>query len=420
MSEQRRPLFRTEAIDRLASPESLEQMVRVVRLPQWLALATVGVLFAALLVWAFLGAVPVHVYAEGILISRGGAVADAQATADGVLDHMLVAVGAEVKVGQQLASIRQEAAADQLANQKELVRERESGLSELEDLFAREQELKRGSTDKRRKMFNEQIAAAGERITYLQRTLNLQEKSAKEGYVTQRAVEESRVELNTARQERAAARSELLALDAGMLELESDHARQLTQARQTLTEARRELAELERTVARTTAVTAPINGRVTEIKVGAGAVVARGQALLSVERAGEGLETVLYLPTLHGKKVRPGMRVRVTPDTVRAEEFGSLVGEVRSVSDFPVSPEGMASVLPNQTLVEQFSASGAPYESRVRLFSEGVGYRWTSGDGPPAGVSSGTTVKAEITLRDQRPIELVLPVMRAWLGDAGE
>jgi HlyD family secretion protein len=47
------------------------------------------------------------------------------------------------------------------------------------------------------------------------------------------------------------------------------------------------------------------------------------------------------------------------------------------------------------------------------------GYRWAVGSGPPIRLTSGTLTKAEITTRQQRPIELVVPIMKRLTGIAG-
>ena len=61
------------------------------------------------------------------------------------------------------------------------------------------------------------------------------------------------------------------------------------------------------------------------------------------------------------------MEVRIEPSTVKREEFGTMVGTVVTVSEFPITPQGMAAVLHNDSLVTRFSKEGAPYSALVRL-----------------------------------------------------
>jgi HlyD family secretion protein len=67
-------------------------------------------------------------------------------------------------------------------------------------------------------------------------------------------------------------------------------------------------------------------------------------------------------------------------------------------------------------------AQGAPYAARVKLLpdaSTASGYAWSAGSGPPLVLSSGTTASADITVRRQAPITLVLPLLREKLGIDG-
>jgi HlyD family secretion protein len=76
-------------------------------------------------------------------------------------------------------------------------------------------------------------------------------------------------------------------------------------------------------------------------------------------------------------------------------------------------------VLHNEGLVAALSATGAPFELYASLTIDAnapSGYRWTSGTGPEVGLFSGTLASGLVTVRTQRPIELVIPYVRGWLG----
>jgi HlyD family secretion protein len=96
-----------------------------------------------------------------------------------------------------------------------------------------------------------------------------------------------------------------------------------------------------------------------------------------------------------------------------------MIGTVASISEFPVTPEGMAAVLHNEALAKRFSGKGAPYAVVVQLQRDtkaASGYRWSSGKGPPIRLSTGTLVRAEVTTREQPPVDLVVPIMRRLSG----
>src|SRR5260370_36087791 len=105
------------------------------------------------------------------------------------------------------------------------------------------------------------------------------------------------------------------------------------------------------------------------------------------------------------------MSVQLEPTTVKREEFGMMLGTVLSVSDFPMTPQGINAVLHNENLVSRFSHNGAPYAAELALEQDAstkTGYRRAVGQGPDVHLSSGTRTRAAITTRRQRPRRLTV------------
>src|SRR5947209_1829473 len=85
-------IFRKTALERLASPEQLDQLLQVTSPRGWLALTGLGLLVAAALVWSFFGTVTTTVEGQGILIRPEG-VTSVVAPQAGVVRSVLVRVG---------------------------------------------------------------------------------------------------------------------------------------------------------------------------------------------------------------------------------------------------------------------------------------------------------------------------------------
>ena len=82
-------LFRQAVLDRLASPEQLNTVMRVTDAKGWLALAGCALLLATGVVWGVLGRVPTKVNASGILLHKAG-LADVAALASGQITALEV------------------------------------------------------------------------------------------------------------------------------------------------------------------------------------------------------------------------------------------------------------------------------------------------------------------------------------------
>jgi len=61
------------------------------------------------------------------------------------------------------------------------------------------------------------------------------------------------------------------------------------------------------------------------------------------------------------------MKMDIVPSSVRREEFGSMVGTVQTVSEYPASAVGIMTTLGNEQLVQRLMKNGAPYTAYVTL-----------------------------------------------------
>jgi HlyD family secretion protein len=133
----------------------------------------------------------------------------------------------------------------------------------------------------------------------------------------------------------------------------------------------------------------------------------------------EDLVAVLFVPASAGKRVRAGMPVRVSPSTVKREEYGSMLGTVTAAAAFPATQRGMTKLLGNDALVTKLMEAGPLIQVDVALQqdpSTPTGYRWSSSRGPTLEISSGTLATGDVIVKEDRPISLVIPTLREKLG----
>ncbi len=102
-----KPIFRQAALERLSSPEQLDQLVRVTQPMGWLALLALSLVILSALVWGILGRLPVQVAGSGILISKGG-IHDLVSPASGQVVDLYGQAGDRIEAGQVVATIAQQ------------------------------------------------------------------------------------------------------------------------------------------------------------------------------------------------------------------------------------------------------------------------------------------------------------------------
>ncbi len=414
-------IFRQVAIARLSSPEQLDRLITVTSPMGWAALVAIVTLLFAVVAWGIFGQVATRVEGAGILVSRGGEVFDAMAPAAGTLASV-EPIGAAVRKGDIVATLDDVRRRQNLDHAQNVLREQQAQLTALNARFDREIAARRTVDQQQRANLADIIRNAEQRRQFYASELTRDQPIAAKGFLTHRYVQETRQLMESAMQDEERARSDLLRIAAEALDQTDRRDQDVWDQQQAVGVARRAVEELQTRLDQDTRIVSPIAGHITELKADIGTVVTPGKPVVSIEKAGRGLELILYIPPEQGKKVRPGMEVRIAPATVNKEEFGTLTGRVVDVSEFPVSPEGMLAVLGNPDLVKLFSAQGAPYAARVRLFRDAAspsGYQWSTGKGPLIALSAGTMASGEVTVRTQAPITLVLPLLREKTGIGG-
>ncbi|GAB4532449.1 MAG: hypothetical protein Tsb0014_16870 [Pleurocapsa sp.] len=111
-------MFRQEALERLSSPERLDQTLKIVNPRAWLPLATAGSLALIAVGWGFFGRIPLNVDGQGVLI-QPRRIVPFQAPSDGQIVELKVRSGDEVKKGDVLGIISQSSLTQQLEQEKE-------------------------------------------------------------------------------------------------------------------------------------------------------------------------------------------------------------------------------------------------------------------------------------------------------------
>jgi HlyD family secretion protein len=411
-------IYRRAALERISSPEQLDQTVGLTSPLSWLAVAALSCLMISALIWSLVGSLPISVSGTGILVTQGGQLIDAMAPASGSLTSVTY-IGKVVHKGDIIANLDDTELKSEIDRAQAVLQEREVDLGAIKSSFERQITAKTKNAIAQKANFEEIIRTDEKRRDFYRDYLAREESAVTKGFISQRSLEETRREMEQAEQEAGAARSELLRLDAEELELGVRRDHEVLIAEQAMNEARRQVDSLTLQLNQGTRIISTQDGVVTELKATPGSIVQPGKPILSIETGGKGLQLLLYIPPRFGKEVKPGMAVQIEPATVRKEEFGTLLGRVLSVSDFPVTEEGITSELQNQHLAEGFMAAGPPYAARIELIADPAtpsGFRWSGGRGPTGALSSGTTASATITIARRTPITFVLPILKGWIA----
>ncbi len=412
-------LFRKSALARLSEPEKLDRALSVVSARGWLALSTLIVFVMAAVIWSVFGSISSYVRASGILLDTGGTVLDAVAADTGTLTEILADVGQSVAEGEVVARTVNRELEERRRSARAVVGESERTLANLQGAFAAEDQLVSGNVANQQARLEELERMGSQMVEASRERLESHRQLHEDGIVTLATVEQSQQAFDRALQEMFETVRRRESLEAQELARLSDQNLRLADAEARLQEARSRLREIE-TRLDSQRIVSPVAGDVIEIKATLGSLLTAGQSVLSIKTgSGDEVEVLAYIPPSDGAQIEPGMEVLVSPATTRAETHGFVVGVVENVSQFPVSVSGIVSVLQNRELAQTFSQNGPPYASRVRLLkdpSTASGLVWTTAKAAHETLVSGTLASVEIRTESQRPISMVIPLLRDLVG----
>src|SRR6476661_1699552 len=111
-------IFRKASLERLSSPEELDQLMHVTSIHSWLVLTGMFLLLGAGVFWGIAGSIPTSVSGQGAIMRRGG-VMNIVTRGAGTLLELNVKVGDRVNANQVVARVAQPALVEKLEKARE-------------------------------------------------------------------------------------------------------------------------------------------------------------------------------------------------------------------------------------------------------------------------------------------------------------
>ncbi|MBD2564691.1 MULTISPECIES: NHLP bacteriocin system secretion protein [Nostoc] len=479
MSQQKGSIFRKESLERLSSPERVDQLMQVVSPRSWLPLIALGSIVGVAVIWSIYGRIPITVEGQGVLIYPSNVV-PLQSKSAGQLMALNIKVGDVIKKGQVFATIdqaelrkelqQQQAKLTQLESQDQAVgslqgqrleQEKRSQSQQSQYLQQRILELRaitpllktKGNTsiEQQRQGLEQRLKQAQALNPVFLQRMEIRRQFKKEGAISgdealtaeqeylqnlekisdiQNQLKELDVKTTQTEKDYRENLSTISDLQAQLKELDSKQAsvaqqdlESVTTRKKEIQEVKREIAQLEVQLGDNSQIISQYSGRILEIMLTRGQVVEAGTRLATIEAENpkSKLIGVTYFPVAEGKKIKPGMKIQITPQTVKRERFGGIVANVTNISRFPITKEAAASEVGNAEVVEGLVSQQK--DGLIQIFSDleidpstPSGYKWSSSTGPRLAVSSGTTTVARVKVEERAPITFVLPILRSVSG----
>ena len=413
-------LFRQKALAKLSSPEHLDQLVRIVPPLGWLSLVALLAVISGALLWSFIGRVPTTVNGQGILL-RGGKISTISSQGSGQLATLSVKIGDLIRNGQEIGTISQPVLISQIANQQRTIENRRQYRDKVKEDAQKALASRAESFNGQRASAEASISDYQQQLEALQKVVSAQEKLLAGGLIPMTTLLQSRTQLNAAQLNILSAKNQLQQIGSSELNSQFTSQKNVYEAETNLQTEIGTLNELQAQMNQTSAIVSTLEGRLVGISAALGQDVAPGTQILELEENNQAMIAVLYFPAGQGKKVLTGMTAQISPATAPVDKFGFIVGRVTRVADVPATEGSIMGVLSNKTLVTSITAGGAPLEVDATLEtneSTVSHFKWSSSRGPSTTVSGGTMCTARVIVSEERPIDLVIPLLKDLFGVA--
>ena len=414
-------LFRKKALDRLSSPDRLDERVALIAPSWWVALAALfGVLGVAAL-WGACGRISTKVDGSGMLLEEHG-FQNVVSLSDGVMGELNVQEGSRVEKDDVLARVSLP------LQQMELEAFREK----LETLRTEWNELHAAAEQHRanRAAFHESMRASNaesvEKLTQiLEKLKQLSDTYAElsgRGIVTQ--VESLRLlqdMLNGALQI-TQQQQENMRADVEKADFDLDFKRDFWQRQQKLMDAEMELKSKMARLLSQTLILSPAPGTIVNVQKSAGDKVSDGEVVFLLQPASSGtLHASAFIPAAKSKNVQEGQPVLVSPANAEPQRTGYMRGVVERVGRYPATFEQLMNVFKNQDLTQMLKGEEAAVTLEVRLIPDAgnpTGYQWTGKAPEGVRISAGTLCHVAVVVEQRAPLSYVLPwIRKTWLGE---
>ncbi len=411
-------IFRKVALERMSSPEQLDQLLHVTTAKSWLALMALIALLGAGAAWGYMGQLTTKVSGEGVLIRSGGVQSVVPLGAGQILD-IRVHVGDQISVGQVIGTLAQPAFVEKIKIAKGQLSDAIKQKEEVFKVRSDRTQLQLTFLKRQRANLDVEIEELQRQAKMVEEQIPVDEELLSKGLVTKQQVYQTRQKLVEIQGTISSKRTQIAQLDSLQFQTENESLEANLAHQNKITDLKRDLDALQKDFEMQAMVVSPYAGQVLEVKVSPGSFVQVGMPLISLQPNVEKLEAIFYVSADKAKDVRSGMEVEISPSTVKREEYGFIRGKVVSVSDYPATEAALMRIFENEPLVRALSGGGPVTEIGVEMDldpSTPSGYRWSSKQGVPIKLSAGTMCMGEIVTLKQKPIRMVFPYIKEKLG----
>lgn len=413
--------LRKSALEKLSTPEKLDQLIQVTSPKAWIALLVVLVALGTGIGWAVFGRVSTKLNVTGVVL--GGEVHEVVATSQGQLTKLHVSISDKVEKGAIIATVQQPELLQKIEDAKAILAEQKLEMNKLVSYGSKGTMLEGELMSQNRVSIQGEVEAEKKKLIFLNSQLESEATLLEKGLIVKAQAASTKQQIDASKNTIERLKGQMAEVSSRQHDAGFGIQQKVAIQKQRIAEAERNLQFLNERYDTQSNIKSAYSGEVVEVLADAGSMVGPGTPLFKLKNQGgeksATLKGVLYIPSQDGKKIKRNMEAFVVPSTVQPQEYGFMKGKVTYVSDFPITQQGMMISVKNDQLAKGLLAMGPLFEVHVEFEKDSEsysGFKWTSAKGPDISIKEGTSCMGQITIKQENPITIVVPAFKKFFN----
>ncbi|RSK47577.1 NHLP bacteriocin system secretion protein [Hymenobacter rigui] len=413
--------LRKSALEKLSTPEKLDQLIQVTSPRAWIALLVVFVALGTGVAWSVFGRVSTKLNVTGVVL--GGEVHEVVATSQGQLTELHVSISDKVKKGAIIATVQQPELLQKIEDAKAILAEQKLEMNKLVSYGSKGTMLEGELMSQNRVSIQGEVEAEKKKLIFLKSQLESETRLLEKGLIVKAQLASTKQQIDASKNTMERLKGQMAEVSSRQHDVGFGIQQKIAIQKQRIAEAERNFQFLNERYDTQSNIKSAYSGEVVEVLADAGSMVGAGTPLFKLKnQSGEEsgtLKGVLYIPSQDGKKIKRNMEAFVVPSTVQPQEYGFMKGKVTYVSDFPITQQGMMISVKNDQLAKGLLSMGPLFEVHVEFEKDSnsfSGFKWTSAKGPDISIKEGTSCMGQITIKQENPITIVVPAFKKFFN----
>lgn len=377
----------------------------------WFWLILLILLVIGILIWSIIGSVEINIQGRGIVLSKGG-LFTIQTPVKGIAASLYVKPGDIVQKGSVVAEIYDAQKEMLLKTNQIKVDNLKREVNYLRHEVEVEAEASTRSLKTQLASLQFDIKILNERLQFLEKEYKKKLNLYQEGLIILNLVQVAERQISQTKISIEEKKGEIADIQFKLKQ--SYRTEELKAKELELLKAEEDIRVTEASL-RQNKIYSEFNGKILELLINPGEVVAEGQPIYNVELLSSDKAIFFYgfFPSEFGKYIRKGSIMEMALSTVNEKEYGSILSRVKEVSQYAISEKAILNEIHNADLA-RFLSNQQPVTQVIAEpisdSSDPSKYAWTSKRGPSIELSTGIVGTVEVTSESIHPIFYLIPL----------